>query len=101
MKISDQGFTERLSSQASRAGSTNDAAQGNSVSSKQQSGSSDLLQLSSIASRLQNASSGDAAASRASRVSQLSQIVNSGNFRIDPSKISSALISEAVQPSSR
>jgi anti-sigma28 factor (negative regulator of flagellin synthesis) len=100
MKISDQGFTERISSQASRVNSANDGTQGAS-SSSQQSGSPDLLQLSSIASRIQSAGSGDAAAGRSSRLSQLAQIVNSGAFQIDPSKISSALVSEAVQASSR
>jgi flagellar biosynthesis anti-sigma factor FlgM len=100
MKISDQGFTERLSSPPSRVSPADDAAQGTSASSKQQSGSSDLLQLSSFASRLQSAGSGDdAASSRASRVSQLTQLVNSGGYQIDPSKISSAMVSEAVQAS--
>lgn len=101
MKISDQGFTERLSSPPSQVSSTDYAAQGTTGSSKQQGvGSSDLLQLSSFASRLQNAGSGeDAASSRAARLSQLAQLVNSGGYQIDPSKISSAMVSEAVQAS--
>lgn len=98
MQINDQGFTERLSSPAARVGSTGDATQGTSGSSKQQGGSADQLQLSSIASRLQSAGTGDASSSsRASRLSQIAQLVNSGSFQIDPSKISSAMVSEAVQ----
>jgi flagellar biosynthesis anti-sigma factor FlgM len=101
MKISDQGFTERISSQSNRVSSAADAGQGTASSSKAQGGSSDLLQLSSMASRLQNASSADAGASRAARVSQLAQVVSSGAFRIDPSKVSGALVSEALQSSGR
>ena len=101
MKI-DQGFTERLSSQTSRINSSNDAAQGTGVSSRLKNGSSDQLQLSSIASRLQSATTTEAtASSHASRLSQLAQLVNSGQFQIDPSKISGALISEAVQTAGR
>ena len=101
MKITDQGFTERISSGANRIQSANDASQGSSALSKQTNGSSDLLQLSSIASRLQTSDSGDAAANRASRISQLAGIVKSGAFQIDPAKISSALVSEALQPAAR
>ena len=102
MKISDQGFTERLSSPPNRVNSTDNSAGGTSAASKQQTGSSDLLQLSSFASRLQSAGSVDASdSSRASRVSQLAQLVNSGGYQIDPAKISSALVSEAVQAPGR
>jgi flagellar biosynthesis anti-sigma factor FlgM len=103
MKISEQGFTERLGTSTGRVGSTGDAAQGTSASSKQQGGTSDQLQLSSFASRLQSAgSSGDAgSSSQASRLSQIAQLVNSGGYQIDPSKISSAMVSEAVQSSAR
>lgn len=96
MKITDQGFTERLSSQANRIDSATDAGQGGSASSTQQTGSSDLLHLSSIASRLQAGCADEPAASRGPRVSQLAAAVNSGSFRIDTSQISSALVSEAV-----
>lgn len=100
MQINDQGFTERLSSgsTASRVASTSDATNGTTGASKQQGSSSDLLQLSSFAARLQSAGTGDAASSsRSSRLSQIAQLVNSGSFQIDPAKISSALVSEAVQ----
>jgi anti-sigma28 factor (negative regulator of flagellin synthesis) len=99
MKITDQGFTERLSSQANRLNSASDAEQGAAASSTQPSGCSDLLQLSSIASRLQTAEADESAGGRASRVSQLARVVNSGSFRINASQISSALISESVQVS--
>lgn len=101
MIISEQGFTERLSSQASRINSTSGAGQGNAVTSREQGDSSDLLQLSSIASRLQSTNSEESAASRASRVSQLAQVVGAGTYRIDSATISSALISESVQSAHR
>ena len=104
MQITDQGFTERLGSPSGRVGSAADATQGTSGSGapKLPGGSSDQLQLSNFASLLQSAGTGDASGgSRASRLSQIAQLVNSGNFQIDPSKISSAMVSEAVQSAAR
>ncbi len=101
MKINEQGFTERLSGPAGRVDPAADATQGTARSSSKQqgSGSSDSLQISNFASLLQSASSGVASSSsRASRLSQIAQLVSSGNYQIDPAKISSALVSEAMQP---
>jgi flagellar biosynthesis anti-sigma factor FlgM len=98
MQITEQGFTERLSTPSGRIGSTGDVTQGTPGVSKQGSGSSDSLQISSFASLLQSAGTGDAASSgRAARLSQIAQLVNSGNYQVDPAKISSAMVSEAVQ----
>jgi anti-sigma28 factor (negative regulator of flagellin synthesis) len=95
MKISEQGFTERIPSQTSRTGSVGDAAQGSFSKVSGRQASSDSLQLSNLASRLQNTSSTDA--SRAGRLSQIAQAVNSNTFKIDPAQISKAMVSEAVQ----
>ncbi|MDQ2840770.1 MAG: flagellar biosynthesis anti-sigma factor FlgM [Acidobacteriota bacterium] len=99
MKISEQGFTERLPSQANRATSVGDSAQSpfSKISGRQT--SSDNLQLSNLASRLQNASSTDAG--RAGRLSQIAKAVKSNTFTIDPAQISRAMVSEAVQSNAR
>jgi anti-sigma28 factor (negative regulator of flagellin synthesis) len=95
MKISEQGFTERISSQPSRANSVATSGYGSSLGLGRQSSSSDSLQLSNLAAILQQASSPDT--SRAARIGQISQAVQSGAFRFDPSQISNAIVSEAVQ----
>jgi anti-sigma28 factor (negative regulator of flagellin synthesis) len=63
------------------------------------SGSSDRVQLSSLASRLQSTGSDDAA--RSARMSQIAKAVNSNAFRIDPMQISKAIVSEAIHSSVR
>jgi anti-sigma28 factor (negative regulator of flagellin synthesis) len=96
MKISEQGFTERIPSQTTgRTSSIGDTAQGLSSKIAGRQTSSDTLQLSTLASRLQNASSADSG--RAARLSQISKAVNSNTFQIDPAQISKAMVSEAVQ----
>jgi anti-sigma28 factor (negative regulator of flagellin synthesis) len=95
MKISEQGFTERIPSQANRATSVGDSANVLSSRVPGRQTSSDTLQLSSLASRLQSASSPDAG--RAARLSQIAKAVQSKSFQIDPAQISKAMISEAVQ----
>jgi anti-sigma28 factor (negative regulator of flagellin synthesis) len=97
MKISEQGLTERIPSQAqaNRTTSVSDTAK---ASSSQVSGnrtSSDTLQLSNLASRVQSTSSGDA--SRAARLSQIAKAVQSNTYPIDPARISKAMVSEAVR----
>jgi anti-sigma28 factor (negative regulator of flagellin synthesis) len=94
MKISEQGFTERISSQPSRANSVATSGYGSSSSSGKQS-SSDNLQLSNLAAILQNASATDT--NRAARLGQISQAVQSGAFQFNPGQISNAIVSEAVQ----
>lgn len=94
MKINEQGFTERIASQANRTASVGDAAQNVSSKISGRQASSDSLQLSTLASRLQNASSLDA--SRTGRLTQIAKAVGSNTFQIDPAQISRAMISEAV-----
>jgi anti-sigma28 factor (negative regulator of flagellin synthesis) len=96
MKINDQGFTERLpGSQTSRSHSVSNSGYGSSSSSVSSKTNSDNLQLSSLASRLQDTSAMDA--SRAARVSEIAKAVSSNTLRIDTARISSAIVSEAVQ----
>jgi anti-sigma28 factor (negative regulator of flagellin synthesis) len=95
MKINDQGFTERLPAQTGRTNTVSDSAYGSYSAQAGKQTSSDSLQLSNLASRLQNTSSADA--SRAARLNQIASAVNSNAFRIDPAQISSAIVSEAVQ----
>jgi anti-sigma28 factor (negative regulator of flagellin synthesis) len=95
MKINDQGFTERLPSQTSRSNSVSSSGYGSSSSSLSSRTNSDNLQLSSLASRLQNTSAIDA--SRAERVSEIAKAVSSNTLRIDTARTSSAIVSEAVQ----
>ena len=95
MKISDQGFTERISSQPSRTEYASGSGSGSSSGVGRQSSSSDNLQISDLASRLQSTSSD--VADRAARLGQISQAVNSGTFQFNPSQMSSAIVSEAVQ----
>jgi anti-sigma28 factor (negative regulator of flagellin synthesis) len=95
MKISDNGFSERISTPSTRTQSSGEVSQGSSSSSAYRSGSStDTLQLSSFASRLQNSSSVDS--SRASRIAQITKAVQSNSFQVDPMQISRAMVSEAV-----
>ena len=95
MKISEQGFTERIPSQPNRTTSVGDSAKVSSSKVAGHQASSDTLQLSNLASRLQSASSSDAG--RAARVSQIAKAVQSKTFQIDSAQISKAMVSEAVQ----
>lgn len=95
MKISEQGFTERIPSQTNRASSAGDAAQSSFSRVSGRQASSDGVQLSNLASRLQNTSSVDSG--RAARLSQIAKAVQSNTFSIDPTRISRAMVSEAVQ----
>ena len=95
MKITDQGFTERLPAQTGRTSGVSDSTSGTYSSRAGRQSSSDNLQLSSLASILQNASSTDAA--RSARVGQIASAISNNSFRINPSQISSALVSEAIQ----
>lgn len=95
MKISEQGFTERIPSQNTRTNSVSDAANGSSSKVAGRQAASDTLQLSSLATRLQSASSSDSG--RSARLSQIAKAVQSNTFQIDPTQISKAMVSEAVQ----
>jgi len=95
MKISEQGFTERIPSQTNRTTSVGGTGYGPSSTVAGRQGSSDNLQLSSLASRLQNASSFDS--SRAGRVAQIAKAISGNTFTIDPAQISKAMVAEAVQ----
>ncbi|HEX4773207.1 MAG TPA: hypothetical protein VH351_20405 [Bryobacteraceae bacterium] len=99
MKINDQGFTERLSPQTSHSGPVGSSE--NAGSAKQTGGSSpsDILQLSNLASRLQNSSSSDSA--RSARLSQIAQAVKTNTLQVNAAQISGAIVSEAIQPSAR
>jgi hypothetical protein len=98
MKITDQGFTERLSPQTNRVDPASDSKSG-SAAKTGSSSSPDSVQLSTLASRLQNTSTTDSA--RSSRLSQIAQAVRSNSFQINPAQISGALVSEAIQAPAR
>lgn len=99
MKITDQGFTERVASQAARTTSTTDTTQPGSSTSTARPASSDNLQLSNLAALLQGASKDDS--SRSARVSQIAQAVQNNTFKVDPARVSSSIVSEAIQSSAR
>jgi flagellar biosynthesis anti-sigma factor FlgM len=99
MKISDQGFTERLTSPTTRSGSASEVARSGSAAKSGNSSSPDNVQLSSLASQLQNTSAADP--TRNARVSQIAQAVRNNTFQVNPAQISGALVSEAIQPSGR
>jgi anti-sigma28 factor (negative regulator of flagellin synthesis) len=97
MKISEQGFTERIPSQAqaNRTTSVSDTAKAPSSQVSGSRTSSDTLELSNLAARVQSPSSGDAG--RAARLSQIAKAVQSNTYPIDPGRISKAMVSEAVR----
>jgi anti-sigma28 factor (negative regulator of flagellin synthesis) len=99
MKISDQGFTERLTSPTARSGNATEVARSGSAAKTGNSSSPDSVQLSTVASQLQNTSATDSA--RSTRVSQIAQAVRNNTFQVNPAQISGALVSEAIQPSAR
>ena len=99
MKISDQGFTERISSQTSRTSGVNGVSGQGSSSITGAQGTPDKLQLSNLAAIL--AQSGSLDADRSGRVSQLAAAVKSNTFQFNPAQVSSAIISEAAQPAGR
>jgi len=99
MKISDQGFTERIPSQTSRTSGVNGVAGQGSSSIAGVQGSPDKLQLSNLAAILAQSQSLDA--DRSGRLSQLTAAVKSNTFQFNPAQISSAIISEAAQPTGR
>jgi anti-sigma28 factor (negative regulator of flagellin synthesis) len=95
MKISDNGFSERITTPNSRTQSANEVSRGSSSStSSSRSASSDSLQLSSFAAKLQSTPTVDS--SRASRIASITKAVQSNSFQVDPLQISRAMISEAV-----
>ena len=95
MKITDNGFSERIATTGARTQQTSDAARGSSAGSSSRigGGASDTLQLSSIASKL---STGYSDASRASRLNAIAQAVKSNSFQVDSMQISKAMVAEAV-----
>jgi flagellar biosynthesis anti-sigma factor FlgM len=99
MKISDQGFSERLPGQAKTGAVESTSTQGTKSRPSSQSSSSDSLQLSNLAAQLQKASAGDS--SRSARVNAIAAAVKNGTFQVDPSRISNAIVSEAIQGASR
>ena len=99
MKINDQGFTERISSQASpTTGIGGDSGRRSSSTGSAQT-SADNLQLSSLASILQTSRSLDS--QRSGKLSEIASAVRSNTFQFNAAQISSALVSEAAQGSSR
>lgn len=99
MKISDQGFTERLPGQANRSTSVGGSGCGSSSTTSFSKQSSDNLQLSNLASRLQSAGALDP--QRSARINQIAKAVGDNTFHIDTAQISSAIVSEAVQSTAR
>ena len=95
MKISDNGFSERISTPSTRTQSTEGSRGASSNSSTGRGGSTaDTLQLSSFASRLQSSSTVDS--SRGARVAAIAKAVQSNSFQVNPLQISRAMVSEAV-----
>jgi flagellar biosynthesis anti-sigma factor FlgM len=94
MRISDQGFTERLPGQAQTDAVDSSKSRGSTAGSRGASGS-DTLQLSNFAAQLQQASTSDT--TRSARVSAIASAVKNNTFQIDPSRVSSAMVSEAIQ----
>lgn len=98
MRINDQGFTERLSSPAgNRLEETNASGSDSSAAAKLsgQAGTTDKLQLSNVATQLQNLGTNDS--DRTARLSQIAKAVNSNTYQVNAAKISQAMVSEAVQ----
>jgi anti-sigma28 factor (negative regulator of flagellin synthesis) len=93
MKITDQGFTGRLSGQPTNTGAVS-GTQSQAAGAYGRPSSSDSLQLSNLASLLQSASAGDS--DRTARVGQIAKAVGSNTFQIDPAQISGAMVSEAL-----
>jgi anti-sigma28 factor (negative regulator of flagellin synthesis) len=95
MKISEQGLTGPMPSQANRTTSVRDTAEASSSQAAGNRTSSDALQLSNLASRVQSTSSGDAG--HAARLGQIANAVQSDTYPIDPARIGKAMVSEAVR----
>lgn len=95
MKIGDQGFTERLTTQNSRGAGVTTPSSASENGRAAASGFSDSLQLSNLATQLQKAAASDA--SRTARVSQIAAAVQNGTFRVNTEAISTAMVSEAIQ----
>jgi anti-sigma28 factor (negative regulator of flagellin synthesis) len=98
MKITDQGSSERITTQTGQPADTG-AASSSSPSVSPRYDASDSVQLSGLASRLQ--STGFADAARSARMTQIAKAVNSNNFRVDPTQVSDAMVSEAIYSSAR
>jgi flagellar biosynthesis anti-sigma factor FlgM len=95
MKITDNGFSERIATPATRTQQAAELGRNSSTNSSNRGGNSaDTLQLSSLASRLQSGSSLDSG--RSSRLSAISQAIHSGSFQADSMQISKGLVAEAV-----
>ena len=97
MKVTDSGFSERIAtpSTPSRTQQTGDAAQRSTSSSTSgRGGSPDTLQLSNIASKLQQGSSIDS--DRTARLSAIASAVKSNSFQVNAMQVSRAMVSEAV-----
>jgi anti-sigma28 factor (negative regulator of flagellin synthesis) len=95
MKITDNGFSERIATPSTRTQQTGESGRTSSSASRTGvTGSSDNLQLSSIASRLQTSSGVDSG--RASRLASIAQAVKSNTFQVDSAQISRAMVAEAV-----
>ena len=98
MKINDQGFSERLPGAAKTASVDQTAVTGSNGRTNAQP-STDTVQLSKLAAKLQKVSAGDS--TRAARVSAIAAAVRNNTFEINPARISSAIVSEGIQRTSR
>jgi hypothetical protein len=97
MRVNDHGFTEQVATPATPA----PAIAGGVADSRISAGApaiatGDDLQLSGFASRLRGGVSADAA-SRADRVSQVANAVDTGTFQIDNASVSTSIVSEALR----
>ena len=94
MKISDNGFSERITTPNARTQSAGQTNSGTSSAAYGSSDSADQWQLSNLASRLQTTEASDA--TRAARLSQIAQAVQSNSFHVDSTQVSKAIVSEAI-----
>jgi anti-sigma28 factor (negative regulator of flagellin synthesis) len=94
MKITDQGFSERITTQTGRTNEAGGVTSGSSSNASSRSGASDTLQLSSLAARLQTGTSVDT--DRAARINQIAKAVSGKTFQINPMQIGKAMVSEAI-----
>jgi anti-sigma28 factor (negative regulator of flagellin synthesis) len=100
MRINDNGFTERVATPAAPAApppETGKVAGSNTTTGSQATaGTSDNLQLSGFAARLNSGQAADTS-NRADNVSRIADAVNAGTFRIDTTAVSRSIIVEGLQ----
>lgn len=104
MRISDNGFTERVATPTTPPApppeTSKVAGTGSSKSDQTTTGTGDNLQLSGFASRLNSGLAADTS-NRALIVSKVAAAVSAGTFQIDSAAVSRSIIREALKSSER